>query len=65
MSSKSPIEFARERGMGLSTVYLRIRQGKLRAVKDGCLTRILDKDEAAYDAALPAIVPYPDRARAS
>jgi hypothetical protein len=53
----SPRECASMREMGLSTVHKRIREGRLRAIKDGSLTRILYADAVAYDASLPAITP--------
>jgi hypothetical protein len=55
--SYSPLQFAEDREMGLSTVFKRIREGKLRAVRDGGLTRILHVDAMAYDASLPAVTP--------
>jgi hypothetical protein len=55
--SYSPLQFAEDREMGLSTVFKRIREGRLRAVHDGGLTRILHFDAMAYDASLPAITP--------
>ena len=48
-------EFARASGVSQSLLYKHIREGKLRAVKQGRSTLILDSDAKAYLTALPEI----------
>ena len=48
-------EFARASGICQSLLYRHIREGKLRAVKQGRSTLILHADGQAYLASLPAI----------
>ena len=48
-------EFARASGISQSLVYKHIREGKLRAVKQGRSTLILHADGQAYLSSLPAI----------
>ncbi len=50
-----PKEFAELVGLGLSTTFKRIREGRLRAVSDGRnTTLILRKDAEAYLNSLPS-----------
>jgi excisionase family DNA binding protein len=54
----SPKEFGELIGAGESTIFKRIAQGRLRAVKDGRMVpRILRADAEAYLASLPAVTP--------
>jgi excisionase family DNA binding protein len=54
----TPKEFGALIGAGESTIFKRIAEGRLRAVKDGrMVTRILRADAEAYLASLPAITP--------
>lgn len=52
-------EFAILVGYGKSTIRKRIRNGELRAVRDGCrTTRILPADGEAFVASLSPIIPH-------
>jgi excisionase family DNA binding protein len=54
----TPKQFGDLIGAGESTIFKRIAEGRLRAVKDGhSVTRILRADAEAYLASLPAITP--------
>jgi predicted site-specific integrase-resolvase len=50
-----PREFCRRNGIGLTTFYALLNEGKLKARKIGNATIVLADDEAAWLASLPEI----------
>lgn len=55
MGSKSIAEFAEQYGVSKMTVNRLIKAKKLRAVKLGTRTLILDEDDRAFRASLPPV----------